>query len=176
MKHVFFILAAIVFVLNYCHAQEILPAKERMETNKSDSCSVKNKQDGLKNKAQMYFVEEMPEPIEGFNTIYQFIQDNLIYPEEAKSKGIEGKVFVEFIIEEDGTISNVGILQGLHPDLDEEAIRVINMFPKWKPGKKSGKPVRCYYQLPVSFKLSNNEATIKSANETSKKSAKKSAK
>ena len=172
MKHVFFILATIIIVMNFCHAQEILPAKEStMEINQSDSCDVKNKQDGLKNKPQIQYVEEMAEPIEGFNTIYQFVQDNLIYPEEAKNKGIAGRVFVEFVVEEDGTITNVRILQGLHPDLDEEAIRIVNMFPKWKPGKISGKPVRCRYQIPISFILSN-ETTI----ETTKKSAKKSAK
>jgi len=140
--------------MNHCKKQEILPTKESIiEINKSDSCDVKNKQDSLTNIPLMRFVEEMAEPIGGINTIYKFIQDNLIYPEEAKSKGIEGGVAVEFIIEGDGTITNVKILQGLHPDLDEEAIRVVNMFPKWKPCKTLGKPVRCYFQLLVSFTL-----------------------
>jgi TonB family protein len=100
------------------------------------------------------FVDEMPEPIGGFDAMLKFIQLELIqYPEKAKKNKITGQVFVEFVIEEDGSISNVKVISGISPELDEEAIRVVSMMPKWKPGKNRGKPVRCFYTIPIRFTL-----------------------
>ena len=142
MKKIIILIFAIVFLfITHCKSQETLQTKD----------SIPKKQDNTKERTKMTFVEEMAEPFEGYNSIQMFIQDNLIYPEEAKSKGISGKVFIEFVIEEDGTITNIKVLVGVHPLLDEEAMRVVGMFPKWKPCKNKGKPVRCYYQLPVTF-------------------------
>ncbi|MCL2289396.1 MAG: energy transducer TonB [Bacteroidetes bacterium] len=105
-------------------------------------------------KPPMRYTHEAPEPIEGFKAMSKFIQDNTVYPDMpkgTKGSGIPAQVFVEFIIEEDGSFSNVKILVGVNPYLDAEAIRVIKLLPKWKPGKHMGKPVRTFYQLPVKF-------------------------
>jgi protein TonB len=99
------------------------------------------------------FVEEMPEPIGGFDAMYAFINSNIKYPEVARNNGISGQVFLEFVVEKDGSISSVKVLAGVYPDLDQEAVRVIKLLPKWKPGKQMGKPVRCFYNIPIRFIL-----------------------
>ncbi len=78
---------------------------------------------------------------------------NVVYPQEAKEAGIEGKVFVEFYIEGDGTVCDAKVLRGIGYGCDEEALRVIGLMPKWYPGKQRGKAVRVRYTLPVTFKL-----------------------
>jgi protein TonB len=137
-----------------CYAQETSHTIESIkEINSSDTCNVKKEQDEVKTKLPIKFVEEMPEPIEGWEAMHKFIQDNLKYSVDAKNKGIAGTVFVEFVVEEDGIIIDVRILVGLNPELDEEAIRVVKMLPKWNPGKIRGKPTRCYFNLPVRFTI-----------------------
>ena len=102
----------------------------------------------------MRFVEEMPEPVGGMEAMYAFIYANVKYPEVARNNGISGSVVLEFVVEKDGSISGVKVLAGVYPDLDQEAVRVIKMLPKWKPGKQMGKPVRCYFQIPIRFSIS----------------------
>ena len=97
-------------------------------------------------------VDEMPEFPGGTTKAQGYIQRHLRYPQLARESGITGRVFVEFIVEQDGTISHVGILRGLGGGCDEEAIRVIRSMPKWKPGKQNGQAVRVKYTLPVVFK------------------------
>jgi protein TonB len=99
------------------------------------------------------FVDEMPEPVSGFDTMFQFIHNNLNYLVDTTNKGISGVVFIEFVVEKDGTISNVKLLAGVRPDLDNEALRVVKMLPKWKPGKCHGKPARCYFKIPVNVTI-----------------------
>jgi len=99
------------------------------------------------------FVEEMPEPIGGFEAMYAFLQANLRYPEVARNAGISGQVFIEFVVERDGSISNVRVLVGVFPELDQEAVRVVRMMPKWKPGRQMGRPVRTFYQIPIRFTI-----------------------
>jgi len=99
------------------------------------------------------FVEEMPEPIGGFEAMYAFLQSNLRYPEVARNNNIQGQVFIEFVVEKDGSISNVKVLVGVYPELDQEAVRVVRMMPKWRPGKQMGKPVRTFYQIPIRFTI-----------------------
>ena len=99
------------------------------------------------------FVEEMPEPIGGFEAMYAFLQSNLRYPEVARNNNIQGQVFLEFVVERDGSISNVKVLVGVYPELDQEAVRVVRMLPKWKPGKQMGKTVRTFYQIPIRFTI-----------------------
>ena len=81
----------------------------------------------------------------------EYIQDNLQYPAEAKELDVHGRVFVKFVIERDGTISNVKVLRGIGSGCDEEAIRLITSMPKWKPGKQRGKEVRTYFTYPITF-------------------------
>ncbi len=98
-------------------------------------------------------VEEQAEFPGGLDSMYAFIQKNLKYPELAKEKGIEGRVFVSFIIEKDGSISNVKILRGIGGGCDEAVVEMIKNMPKWKPAKQRGKPVRCQFNLPINFEL-----------------------
>ena len=98
-------------------------------------------------------VEEMPQYPGGENALMDYVSKNVVYPKEAQEKGISGRVFVSFIVEKDGSVSNVKVMRGIGGGCDEEAVRVISGLPKWKPGKQEGKPVRVSYQMPINFKL-----------------------
>ncbi len=114
--------------------------------------------------------EEMPEFPGGVNALISHVGQNVVYPAEAMEKEIQGRVFVGFVVEKDGSISNVKVLKGIGGGCDEEAVRVISSMPKWKPGKQKGKPVRVNYQIPIVFKLGNPQKTKEQDNggETSK--------
>jgi protein TonB len=101
-------------------------------------------------------VEEMPEFPGGIPALMKFIGDNLDYPEEAVSTNIQGKVFLKFVVKPDGTTGRIEVTRGVDPLLDNEAIRVVKILPKFKPGKQSGVPVHVWYSLPVNFKLESN--------------------
>ena len=98
-------------------------------------------------------VENNPEFPGGSDSLYAYIARNIKYPETAKKEKIEGRVFVTFVIEKDGRVSNAKILRDIGGGCGEEAIRVVNNMPKWKPGIQDGKPVRTQFNLPVSFQL-----------------------
>ena len=98
--------------------------------------------------------ETMPSFRGGEQKLFEFIGKNVVYPQEAIDAGIEGKVFVEFYIEKDGTVCDAKVLRGIGYGCDEEALRVIGLMPKWYPGKQRGKAVRVRYTLPINFKLS----------------------
>ena len=98
-------------------------------------------------------VEEMPSYSGGQGALMSFLANNIQYPIEAQKKGVQGRVIVEFIIEKDGTITNVKVLHGVDPALDKEAIRVIKSMPKWNPGKQNGSAVRVRYEVPIVFGL-----------------------
>jgi len=100
-----------------------------------------------------HVVETQPEYPGGENAMLKFIKDNLVYPESAKKNGVEGVVYVNFIIEKDGSISNVKVLRGISAECDNEIIRVVNLMPNWSPGMQRGRPVRVYFNLPFRFKL-----------------------
>ena len=85
--------------------------------------------------------------------LMQYLAKNIKYPPKAEKKGIEGKVMINFIVEKDGSISNVKVVRHIHPLLDKEAERVIKAMPKWSPGKQEGKPVRVKFNIPVAFRL-----------------------
>ena len=98
-------------------------------------------------------VEEMPSFPGGEGKLLEYVAKNIKYPQIARETGIQGRVFVGFVVEPDGSVSNVKILRGIGGGCDEEAMRVIKSLPKWKPGKQRGKAVRVSYQIPVMFKL-----------------------
>lgn len=100
-------------------------------------------------------VEQNPEPIGGINAFYTYVARNLIYPEIARRMGIEGKVYVEFVVEKDGSISAVKSLKGIGAGCDEEAIEVIAKAPKWEPGRQRGQAVRVRVVVPIDFRLSS---------------------
>ena len=88
--------------------------------------------------------------------VQKWIAKNVKYPVLAMENGIQGKVYIQFVIERDGSITDVKVLRGVDASLDKEAVRVVKAMPKWKPGKQRGKPVRVSYTLPINFQLSNN--------------------
>ena len=98
-------------------------------------------------------VEEMPAYPGGEQKLMEFIAKGIKYPQIARETGIQGRVFVGFVIEPDGSVSNVKVLRGIGGGCDEEAMRVVKSMPKWKPGKQRGKAGRVSYMLPVNFKL-----------------------
>lgn len=98
-------------------------------------------------------VEEMPSFPGGDQKMMEYVAKNIKYPQIARETGVQGKVFVNFVVEPDGSVSNVKILRGIGGGCDEEAMRVVKSMPKWKPGKQRGKPVRVSYNLPVNFRL-----------------------
>ena len=102
-----------------------------------------------------YKIEVMPEFPGGERAMMNFIQLSLNYPHYERDAGITGTSYVNFVVEEDGTIAEVKILRGLSggSGCDKEALRVINSMPKWKPGSQYGKPVRVYFNLPIKFAL-----------------------
>ena len=98
-------------------------------------------------------LESKPEPLNGYKAFYEFIGKNLKYPRRARQVGVEGKVFIQFKIDEFGNITEPKIVRGIGMGCDEEALRVIKMLPPWKPGKQRGKAVRVMMVLPLTFKL-----------------------
>nr|WP_303657207.1 energy transducer TonB [Leyella lascolaii] len=83
----------------------------------------------------------------------QWLSVNLRYPEQARDRKIQGKVVVSFIVNEDGSISDAKVMKGVNPLLDREAMRVIGMMPKWKPGVDKDKPCRTMFAIPIVFKI-----------------------
>ena len=102
-------------------------------------------------------VEEMPQFPGGEKALIEYIFKNLTYPQEARDKGIDGRVFIGMVIDKDGRVSNVKVLRGIGGGCDEEAVRVISSMPKWKPGKMKGEPVPVSYQIPINFKLTEKQ-------------------
>ncbi|HMM12194.1 MAG TPA: energy transducer TonB [Bacteroidales bacterium] len=98
-------------------------------------------------------VESMPEFPGGQQAMLEFIARNIKYPPLARESGIQGRVFVNFVVEPDGSVSNVKVIRGIGGGCDEEAVRVIQSMPKWTPGRQRGKPVRVSFNLPVRFTL-----------------------
>lgn len=98
-------------------------------------------------------VESMPEFPGGESALYGYLAENIKYPQMAKESGIQGRVFVTFVVERDGSVTDVRVLRGIGGGCDEEAIRVVQNMPKWTPGKQRGKSVRVQYNLPVKFTL-----------------------
>lgn len=98
-------------------------------------------------------VEEMPSFPGGKKAMYEFLYSNLEFPEYAKETGIEGTVYVRFVVSESGKITSIKIVRGLSEGIDKEVIRVIKKMPVWNPGKQNGHPVNVQFTLPVVFKL-----------------------
>ena len=108
----------------------------------------------VKNANNLYsVVEEMPKYPGGETALRTFLAENLKYPEEAKAKKLSGKVYVNFILDETGKVTNTKVVKGVDPLLDKEALRVINLLPQWKPGKDGGKAVKVSYTIPLKFSL-----------------------
>ncbi len=98
-------------------------------------------------------VEESAAPKGGMQAFYKFVGEKIKYPAQARRMGIEGRVFVEFVINKDGTLSDVRAIKGIGAGCDEEAVRIVQSAPAWNPGKQRGKAVKQRYTLPIIFKL-----------------------
>lgn len=98
-------------------------------------------------------LEVQPEPEGGLSSFYNYVGTNIQYPQAARGQGLEGKVFLVFIIDTDGSIGNVEVLKGVSEDIDREAIRVVENAPNWKPGMQNDAPVKVRMRLPITFKL-----------------------
>lgn len=100
-------------------------------------------------------VEDKPTFPGGDGAMYKYLGKSIDYPSQARRMGIEGRVFVQFIVDKDGSIKEVQAIKGIGAGCDEEAVRVIKAMPSWKPGKQRGRPVKVRMVLPVFFKLNN---------------------
>ncbi|MDW8287053.1 MAG: energy transducer TonB [Flammeovirgaceae bacterium] len=98
-------------------------------------------------------VEEGAEPIGGMSAFLKWVAENIKYPAQARRMNIEGKVVVQFVVDKDGSLTDIKVLRGIGGGCDEEAVRVLQKAAKWKPGKQRGKPVKQRMSLPISFKL-----------------------
>ena len=106
-----------------------------------------------KNQQVFDIVEQMPEYPGGLPALLDYLNQNVKYPEDAEKQKIEGRVLAVFVVETDGSISNVEVVKPVFPSLDAEAVRVLAAMPKWTPGKQSGKLVRVKYTVPINFNL-----------------------
>lgn len=111
-----------------------------------------------KSKDGVYFeAEQMPEYPGGMEALKSDIMNSVKYPVEAKTKGIQGKVYVSFIVDEQGKVSDAKVVRGVDTQLDKEALRVINDLKTWKPGKDKGKVVKVSYTIPIQFALDGDK-------------------
>jgi protein TonB len=115
---------------------------------------VKQEEEAEVNEQQIFMVVETAPAFPGGDGARQkFLQDNIKYPQMARERGIQGTVYVGYVIERDGSVSNVKILRGIGGGCDEEALRVVMNMPRWEPGKQRGKPVRVQFNMPIIFAL-----------------------
>ena len=104
-------------------------------------------------KDDFVIVEQMPEFPGGEAELKKYVAMNVRYPAEASKAGVQGKVFVTFVVGDDGKVTNAKVVRGVHPLLDQEAIRVVSELPQWAPGMQRGKAVAVAYTIPIEFKL-----------------------
>ena len=139
MKKLLFILVFALFALQAINAQEYRSNGKKVVEEET---------------IPVQLVEEKPSFMGGdANYFSKWVNENLVYPEIAKENGVQGRVTLQFTIRKDGTITNVKVLRGVEPSLDKEAVRVVSMSPKWKPGMQDDRPVSVSYTFPVIFQL-----------------------
>lgn len=113
-----------------------------------------------KSKDGVYFVvEEMPAYPGGEEALRKDLAASIKYPEEAKKAGIQGKVYVTFVVDEQGNVTDAKIARGVDPSLDKESLRVIKELKTWRPGKEKGKAVKVSYTIPIKFALDDQQKT-----------------
>ena len=105
-------------------------------------------------------VEQMPQFPGGFQKMNEFIEENMQYPKKCAEKGIYGRVIVAFVVERSGQLSNIRVVKSVHPALDKEALRIVNLMPRWIPGKQNGVTVRVKYIIPIRFSVKKMEEVL----------------
>ncbi len=151
----------VVEVLNIVDDKAVIDDDDLMIDTEADDQTLINvapvisaKEEVEEEEAQVFFiVEDMPEFPGGEMALRTYIANAIKYPVIAQENGIQGKVYVTFVVGKDGSVSNASIARGVDPSIDKEALRVINTLPKWKPGKQRGKPVNVSYTVPINFQL-----------------------
>jgi TonB family protein len=146
-------------------AEEVIALKNETKVSPADkaipspagtitkSAAMKKAEVEVESKAVFTVVEEMPSFPGGEAERNKFLAENIVYPKLAVESGIQGIVYLSFIVNTDGKIEDVKILRGIGGGCDEEALRVVKLMPRWKPGRQSGKTVRTLFNMPVNFKL-----------------------
>ncbi len=140
-------LASILFIALFLSIDNIYAQEDPtvLESNQTPTVKIDS--------TAVRFVEDMPEFPGGNKEFSSYLKKEMKYPENCRIKGIQGVVIVEFIVEKTGKITHVKAVTKVDPELDAEAVRVIQNSPDWKPGKQLGKPVRVYYTIPIRFTL-----------------------
>lgn len=115
--------------------------------------TIEEKEEEEDEKTIFVVVETMPEFPGGQASLFKYLNENVKYPVIAQENNIQGRVIVQFVVEKDGSVTDVQVVRSVDPSLDKEAKRVISSMPKWSPGKQRGKAVRVKYTVPVNFKL-----------------------
>ncbi len=138
----------------------ILGFMDRGEDKDSTSCKKEmvSKSESEDEDLMGVIVERRPEFPGGQKALMEYLKTNLVYPKTAQDSSIQGRVLVNFFVEKDGSITNVEVARSIHPALDEEAVRVVSMMPKWQPAMRKGDPIRSKYILPIFFKINQEES------------------
>jgi protein TonB len=145
-------------LLLICLATSAVVANAQQSTPKSGDPNAEIKIDApvttSENNTQIFTaVEQEPSFPGGMEQFYRFLQTNIRYPAKAFENNVQGKVFLTFVVEKDGSLTDIKVVRGIGSGCDEEARRVFTISPKWKPGIQNGRPVRVQYTMPVSFSL-----------------------
>jgi periplasmic protein TonB len=140
---------------NQANMPDVKPAP--LDTSTVDPTPVDNRKEPtipvVEKQVPRLWVEEMPSFPGGAQALFSFLGKNLKYPEDAKAIGISGKVIITFVVETDGSITEVAVARSIGPLCDDEAVRVVKSMPNWIPGKQNNIPVRVRFNLPVKFIL-----------------------
>ncbi|MCQ2128359.1 MAG: energy transducer TonB [Bacteroidaceae bacterium] len=110
--------------------------------------------------------EVMPEYKGGMTALMKYLTQSVKYPESAQKEKIEGRVIVTFVVDKDGSICEAKVVSSVSPDIDAEAVRVVNSMPKWRPGRQNGEVVRVRYTLPITFRLTGGENKVATKDES----------
>ncbi len=143
----YILLIASIIIYNISFSQEIKKAESK-ENDKETK--IVNSDNDIYN---FYTLEQKPEFPGGEKGLLSYIAKHTEYPNKAKRKNITGKVYVQFIIDKEGKVTNVKVLRSAHPLLDKSALKVIKSLPDWKPGKQRGKNVKVSFQVPINYTL-----------------------
>jgi len=139
--------------------------KTEISKQATESEVITAKKDDADNETSSVFiaVEKVPQFPGGIDAFYRYLSKNIRYPAAMRDAGVQGKVIVSFVVERDGSLTDLRVTRGVAADIDMEALRVIQESPKWTPGIQNGRPVRVAYSVPIAFNLVDNDNTVSTA-------------
>jgi TonB family protein len=147
------LISSIFVVIGYLLVQFLSESEPKPETSIEQSDSETNPETDIDTDSTYMVVEVMPEFEGGNKGLQRFIAENVVYPPEAKDQNISGRVFITFVVNQEGKVENVEVLKGVHPLLDEAAIQCIKSLPDFTPGMQDDKPAKVRYNIPINFQL-----------------------